>query len=78
MATTNIRLTIQLDDLSCPSCMIKIQKALTGQPGLSDLKVLFNASKIKLTLDNTVNDVDSIKTILNRLGYPVQKITVKE
>ncbi|MCZ9311712.1 heavy-metal-associated domain-containing protein [Weissella koreensis] len=74
----NIKVTMQLDDLSCPSCMIKIQKALAGQSGLSDIKVLFNASKIKLNLDDTLNDVDQIKIILNHLGYPVHRVTVKE
>ncbi|QIL50751.1 copper-binding protein [Weissella coleopterorum] len=74
----NFKVTMQLDDLSCPSCMIKIQKALTGQPGLSKLNVLFNASKIKLVLDDTANNIENIQNILNHLGYPVQKVTVKE
>jgi len=41
------KVTMKLDDLTCPSCMTKIEGALSHQDGVKDVKVLFNASKIK-------------------------------
>ena len=42
---------LQLDALSCPSCMQKIQGALEKQAGVDTVKVLFNAAKVKTEFD---------------------------
>ena len=45
---------IQLETLSCPSCMQKIENAVKGLNGVNQdsLKVLFNASKVKVDFDS--------------------------
>ncbi|HBA0705303.1 TPA: copper resistance protein CopZ, partial [Enterococcus faecium] len=45
------KIIMQLDTLACPSCMQKIEHAVSQQPGVSNTKVLFNASKIKANFD---------------------------
>ena len=40
-------ITVSLSGMTCPSCMTKIQKAVEGRPGVSEVKVLFNAGKVK-------------------------------
>ncbi|EOK18059.1 hypothetical protein WQ1_00285 [Enterococcus faecium EnGen0371] len=45
------KMIMQLDTLACPSCMQKIEHAVSQQPGVSNTKVLFNASKIKANFD---------------------------
>ena len=49
------KITLKLGELSCPSCMSKIQKAMLQQPGVQHVDVLFNASKVKVELDETQN-----------------------
>ena len=46
--------TIQLETLSCPSCLQKIENAMKGLNGIDkdSVKVLFNASKVKVDFDS--------------------------
>ena len=44
---------LQLDALSCPSCMQKIKGALEKQDGVENVKVLFNAAKVKTDFEIT-------------------------
>ncbi|WP_315305495.1 cation transporter, partial [Enterococcus devriesei] len=41
------KMIIQLGTLTCPSCMQKIENAVSQQKGVGNVKVLFNASKVK-------------------------------
>ena len=47
------KVTLKLNDLSCPSCMSKIQKAVSQQPGVSNAVVMFNAGKVKAEVDES-------------------------
>ena len=38
----------QLETLTCPSCIAKIEGALNKQSGVEEAKVLFNSSKVKV------------------------------
>ena len=71
--------TIQLETLSCPSCIQKIDNAVKGLDGVEkdSVKVMFNASKIKADFDETVTTVESIENAIENLGYPVTKSKVK-
>ena len=40
---------IQLETLTCPSCINKIEGVLNKQNGVDDAKVMFNSSKVKVT-----------------------------
>ncbi|MEY8559215.1 cation transporter [Jeotgalicoccus halotolerans] len=70
---------IQLETLSCPSCIQKIDNAVKGLDGIEkdSVKVMFNASKIKADFDETVTTVESIENVIEKLGYPVIKSKVK-
>ncbi|WP_213809879.1 heavy-metal-associated domain-containing protein [Jeotgalicoccus sp. WY2] len=71
--------TIQLETLSCPSCIQKIDNAVKGLDGVEkdSVKVMFNASKIKADFNETVTTVESIENVIEKLGYPVIKSKVK-
>ncbi len=69
---------MQLDALSCPSCMQKIQSALEKQNGVADVKVLFNAAKVKTTFDESVVSADALAEVVTKLGYEVQGVKVKQ
>ena len=72
--------TIQLEPLTCPSCMLKIEggvKALNGVETES-INVSFNSSKVKLNFDDTKVSVGDIEKAIIRLGYEVIKSQVKD
>lgn len=71
--------TIQLETLSCPSCIQKIDNAVKGLDGVEkdSVKVMFNASKVKADFDETVTTIENIENVIEKLGYPVTKSKVK-
>ncbi|MNJ36740.1 heavy-metal-associated domain-containing protein [Paenibacillus bouchesdurhonensis] len=71
--------SIQLDTLSCPSCMQKIENAVKGLNGINpdSVKVLFNASKVKVDFHSEKIAIGDIEKAIEDLGYPVIKSKVK-
>ncbi|HBR28019.1 MAG TPA: metal-binding protein [Firmicutes bacterium] len=71
--------TLQLETLTCPSCMQKIENALKGLDGVSQesLRVLFNSSKVKLDFDDAKTSIEAIEETITKLGYEVKKSQVK-
>lgn len=72
------RAILQLDGLTCPSCMTKIQKALANQAGVEKVQVLFNASKAKADFDDQQVSANDLAAVVDKLGYEVKKIKVKD
>lgn len=66
-----MKATIQLETLTCPSCMAKIEGALKKTDGVKDTEVLFNSSKAKVTFDESIIESEDIKFVIERLGYKV-------
>lgn len=61
----------QLETLTCPSCITKIEGVLSKETGVEEAKVLFNSSKVKVTYDeNKVASAD-LSALIQKLGYPV-------
>lgn len=71
--------TIQLETLTCPSCMQKIEGALKGLDGVDQdtAKVSFNSSKVKLDFDEDKVSIQEIENAISKLGYDVLKSRVK-
>lgn len=71
--------TLQLETLTCPSCMQKIEGALKGIEGIDQdtVKVSFNSSKVKLDFDDEKSTIEEIETAITRMGYDVLKSRVK-
>jgi len=63
----------QLEPLTCPSCIKKIETKLGKMNGVEDAKVLFNSSKVKATFDESQVTSSELKTTIEKLGYPVTK-----
>ena len=70
---------IQLETLSCPSCLQKIENAVKRIDGVNEdsLKVLFNASKVRFDFHSETVTIDTIENTMEDLGYPVVKSKVK-
>lgn len=71
--------TIQLETLTCPSCMLKIEGALKTLEGIDkdSAKVSFNTSRVKLDFDEDKVSIEDIEGAINRVGYDVIKSKVK-
>ena len=67
--------TIQLETLSCPSCLQKIESAVKGLSGVDkdSVKVMFNASKVKTQFDETLVTLEEINQAIEAVGYEVLK-----
>ncbi len=63
--------SFQLQPLTCPSCIAKIERTMAQRPGVSQASVLFNASKVKVTFDEGQVSADQLGKVLGDLGYPV-------
>jgi Copper chaperone len=73
----NKKVILQLDALTCPSCLTKIEGALKAQPGVGAIKVLFNAGKVKAEIDDSQTNADALSDVVTKLGYEVQSVKVK-
>lgn len=68
------KVTMQLETLSCPTCIKKIEGALTKTNGVESAKLLFNASKAKAEYDPEKVTSAELKSVIENLGYEVLKV----
>ncbi|WML38857.1 heavy-metal-associated domain-containing protein [Neobacillus sp. OS1-2] len=62
---------LHLEDLTCPSCIKKIERALLNTKGVEGAQVLFNSSKVKVVFDESIIESTSLKDVIEKLGYQV-------
>lgn len=72
--------TIQLETLTCSSCMQKIENGVKSLEGVNkeSLKVLFNSSKVRVEFDDEKVSIEDIENVIDKLGYEVLKSQVKK
>lgn len=61
----------QLQTLTCPSCIQKIEGVLNKEQGVEKVKVLFNSSKVKIDYDEDMVTSKLLKELIEKVGYPV-------
>ena len=66
--------TFQLETVSCPSCVAKIEGALKKTPGVEQAEVLFNSSRVKATFDESATSAEALKGTIEKLGYKVLSV----
>ncbi|HOB09830.1 MAG: cation transporter [Limnochordia bacterium] len=71
--------TIQLETLTCPSCLQKIENAVKVLDGVEkdSVQVLFNSSKVKVNFNDDLIGIGEIEKAITQLGYEVKKSSVK-
>jgi len=71
--------TINLETLSCPSCLQKIEAAVKKVEGVDgdSVKVQFNSSRVRLDFDEEVTQIETIEKAIEKMGYSVIKSRVK-
>lgn len=60
---------LRSQDLSCPSCVAKIENALQGLEGVSDAKVHFNTGRIEIEHDPDAAPTDVLVQTVRETGY---------
>lgn len=66
---TNIKTILRSDELSCPSCVPKIEKALRDLPGVAQAKVHFNTGRIEVEHDPAQASIDQLVSTVRSTGY---------
>jgi copper ion binding protein len=63
--------TFQLETLSCPTCVKKIETMLKKTDGIKDVEVLFMSSKVKVDFNEDLINASQISEKIEKLGYDV-------
>ena len=63
---------LRSDELSCPSCIPKIEKALLALPGVANAKVRFNSGRIEVEHDPNKASVDQLVKVIRDAGYDAE------
>ncbi|MGN7386372.1 heavy-metal-associated domain-containing protein [Sporosarcina sp. SAFN-015] len=71
------KIVLNLEPLTCPSCIKKIEGALNRMDGVADAKVLFNSGKVRAQFDENQIAAEDIAKTVTGLGYPIisQKVS---
>lgn len=56
-------------ELTCPSCIAKIEKALTAVEGVEDAKVFFNTGRIEVQHDSQKVGGADLEKAIRAIGY---------
>jgi len=61
----------QLETLTCPSCIQKIEGVLNKEPGVEKTTVLFNSSKVKVRYDDEKVSSERLGELIEKVGFPI-------
>ncbi|WP_019153766.1 heavy-metal-associated domain-containing protein [Robertmurraya massiliosenegalensis] len=70
------KIIFQLEPLTCPSCIKKIETVLQRTAGVESAKVMFNSSKVKVEWNEAELKAEQLKETLKKLGYPVLSLKI--
>lgn len=63
----------KLDTLTCPSCVRRIEVALSKTTGVENVEVLFNSSKAIVSYNEEQINNSEISLVIENLGFKVLK-----
>lgn len=63
--------TYQLETVSCPSCIAKIEGMLGKTNGIEFSEVKFNSSRVRVSFNEDQLSSEEIKNRIDKLGYQV-------
>ena len=64
-----MKTTLRSQDLTCPSCIAKIESGLRSIPGVTEATVHFNSGRIVVEHDESVATVETLRQTVRSLGY---------
>lgn len=69
--------TLQLEKLTCPSCMQKIIDTVNDLAGVEQTKILFNHSKARIFYNEAVISENNIIDKIVQIGYDAKSVANK-
>ena len=69
MNPTNTRTTLRAEGFSCPSCVTKIEKSVSGMAGVNQVKVHFASARIEVEHHAETVSVDDLIAAVAKVGY---------
>jgi len=63
---------LRSQELSCPSCVAKIEKALKSLDGVHEARVHFNTGRIEIEHDAEKVETDELIKSVRSVGYEAQ------
>ncbi len=69
---------VQLEELTCPSCSLDIERSLEKKDGVSEVKVLFNSNKVIVTFDSAVISSEELAEEIEKVDYEVYNIKTQK
>lgn len=69
MTDTTIHTKLRSDELSCPSCVPKIESALKALPGVVKAEVNFASGRIQVDHDPSLSPVEALVNTIGKTGY---------
>ena len=64
---------LRSQELSCPSCVAKIETALKAVKGVAEAKVYFNTGKIEVQHDPEVVKTEELVKAVKSVGYEARE-----
>lgn len=64
------KVVLNIKDMSCSSCELKIENSLKQLEGVTEVKVSLSKAKAFITYDENKIKIDDIISIIEKLGYP--------
>lgn len=61
----------QLETLTCPSCVARIEGVLNKEPGVEKAKVLFNSSRVNVEYDEEKVSSERLGELIEKVGFPI-------
>ena len=68
-----MKTVLRSQELSCPSCVSKIEKALKALQGVSDAKVHFNTGRIEVEYDPSGLSAGDLVQAVRSVGYEAKE-----
>ena len=66
--------TLQLEKLTCPSCMQKITDTVNEMKGVENTKILFDRSKARVFYNEAVISENNIINKIVQIGYDAKAV----
>ncbi len=64
-----MKTVLRSQELSCPSCVAKIEKALKAVPGVDNANVHFNTGRIEVSHDAQQVKPEELVKVVRSVGY---------
>ncbi len=73
MEDRNMKTILRSSELTCPSCVLRIEKSLKSVQGVSAAKVHFATGRIDVEHDEAQAPVDRLVDAVRAVGYDAEK-----